>query len=148
MDSEPPQIDIIWEAEDEAPPDLELDAFFERLFQLLEIEQAELAVLVTDDSQMQKYNRDWRQKDKTTDVLSFPSGAPVLPDEPRHLGDLIISQPQAKRQADEIGHHLVKEIRFLCLHGTLHLLGYDHETDQGEMFAYQKELKEQLSSYF
>jgi probable rRNA maturation factor len=64
------------------------------------------------------------------------------------LGDIAISVDRAKVQAHEIGQPLEAELRFLCLHGLLHLLGYDHETDNGEMLALQTRLKHDLAAYF
>ncbi len=142
------EVDLIWEATADQPHDLQLNTFFDSLFDCLGLDDVEVAVLVTDDPQMQKLNRQYRDKDKTTDVLSFPSGSGQGPHDTVHLGDIVISQQQAARQADEIGHDSAREIRFLCLHGTLHLLGYDHETDNGEMDALQSELKEKLKSFF
>lgn len=141
-------MDLIWESEEDIPPDLGLEDFFQELMVCLDLGSVEMAVLVTDDAYMQDLNSQYRGKQATTDVLSFPNHMPPPPGELRHLGDVIISFPQAKRQAREIGHSVGAEMRFLCLHGTLHLLGYDHETDNGEMMAYQSELKETLVRYF
>src|SRR6185312_10401000 len=82
------------------------------------------------DKTLRQLNRDFRGKDKATDVLSFP--AP--PDFPgNRAGDLAISFETAARQADAFEHKISDEIRILILHGLLHLAGMDHETDQGEM---------------
>ncbi len=142
------QIDLIWEAARAAPPDLRLTAFLQELCDCLELGVVELSVLVTDDARMRVLNRDYRGRDAPTDVLSFPSLAAPLPDGVRRLGDLALSCDRAAQQAREIGHSLACEIRFLCLHGVLHLLGYDHETDNGEMLRYQKQLKKKLASFF
>ncbi len=140
--------ELIWETDDEPPPELEVDAFLVALFAQLELANPEMAILVTDDVRMQGLNQQYRNRDKTTDVLSFPSGAPLVTGRPRHLGDIVISLPQATRQANEIGHGLASELRFLILHGTLHLLGYDHETDDGAMLRLQSELKVKLTRFF
>src|SRR5262249_52101490 len=92
--------------------------------------------LVTTDAELRRLNRDFRGKDAVTDVLSFPAGP--LPDgrgSERNavLGDLAISLPRARAQARQFGHDLHDEIRILTLHGLLHLLGMDHETDRGRM---------------
>ncbi len=97
-------------------------------------EQAEVSVLVTGDERIQELNREWRGVDEPTDVLSFalaegedePALAAV-PDAPEILGDVVISWPRAEVQAAEYGHPLRRELAFLAVHGTLHLLGYDHE---------------------
>ena len=97
-----------------------------------------LTVRFTGDRAMRKLNRDFRGKDKPTDVLSFPGEATP---EGRHLGDIVISVPTAGRQAEERGHALEREVRTLLLHGVLHCLGYDHETDGGEMEKLERRLR-------
>jgi probable rRNA maturation factor len=89
-------------------------------------------VLVTDE-QMQALNRNFRGFDRTTDVLSFPAGDSIPPGETPYLGDVVISAETARRQALRRGSTLSRELRVLALHGYLHLQGYDHETDDGEM---------------
>ena len=79
-----------------------------------------VSLLFTDDENIHKLNREFRQVDKPTDVLSFPS------DEPGFLGDIAISVPCALRQAEEYGHSVEREIAFLTVHAMLHLFGYDH----------------------
>jgi probable rRNA maturation factor len=93
-----------------------------------------LGVRFTGDREMRRYNREFRGKDKPTDVLSFPG-------EEGHLGDVLISVPMARRQARVAGHGAEREIRILLLHGILHCLGYDHETDQGEMKRLESRLR-------
>jgi probable rRNA maturation factor len=81
----------------------------------------------------------------TTDVLSFPAGAPPRGAEGEaHLGDILISVPLAARQARERGHGLARELRLLALHGYLHLLGHDHETDGGAMARLERRLAREL----
>jgi len=96
------------------------------------------AVRFTSDREMQRLNRDYRGKDRPTDVLSFPGGATP---EGRHLGDVVIAVPVARRQAGEHGHALARELRTLLLHGVLHCLGYDHETDDGAMEQLERRLR-------
>ncbi|HEX7833133.1 MAG TPA: rRNA maturation RNase YbeY [Thermoanaerobaculia bacterium] len=102
----------------------------------LEYAIGEVSIAFVDDSQMTELNQRFRKKAKTTDVLTFPAddsyGDPQ-DDEGRPLGDIVISVDQAKRQAVDEKHSLATEVRYLILHGVLHALGYDHETDQGEM---------------
>jgi probable rRNA maturation factor len=99
---------------------------------------------------IQALNRTYRKKDKPTDVLSFPaSPEPGRPSRRRgkspqdldHLGDLAIALGVARRQAREHGHALAVELRVLALHGLLHLLGYDHEVDQGRMKRVEDRLR-------
>jgi probable rRNA maturation factor len=92
--------------------------------------KGEVTVLLTTDAAIRKLNRQFRSKDKATDVLSFPAegiGAEGI------AGDLAISVPTALKQAVEQGHPLATEIKVLLLHGLLHLAGYDHEADEGKM---------------
>jgi probable rRNA maturation factor len=80
-------------------------------------------------------NRRYRQKDRPTDVLSFPAG------EPGQLGDVVIALGVARRQAAAAGHPIGTELRILALHGLLHLLGYDHEQDDGRMLRLERRLR-------
>lgn len=139
--------DIIWEADQDEPPSLRFSEFMTQLFKQLQLECVQVAVLVTNDETIQTYNRDYRGKDRPTDVLSFPA-ANHPGGGPQTLGDLIISMDRVLVQAEDIGQSPAQELRFLILHGVLHLLGYDHEVDNGEMFALQDELKQQLIDFF
>jgi probable rRNA maturation factor len=85
-------------------------------------------------------NRRWRRKNRPTDVLSFPSGE----NGSRFLGDVVISVPYASRQARRRGDPPSREMDRLLVHGYLHLLGYDHETDDGEMDALEARLRARL----
>lgn len=86
----------------------------------LALRNAELSVLLTDDAGIRELNRDWRGKDKPTDVLSFPMGDESV------LGDVVISLERAEAQAAEFGCAVEEEIARLLAHGMLHLIGYDH----------------------
>lgn len=90
---------------------------------------AELSVVLTDDATIQQLNRDYRDLDVPTDVLSFAQQEADGPSTDV-LGDLIISLQTAQRQADARGHSLASEVRILLVHGVLHLLGYDHQTPE------------------
>lgn len=97
--------------------------------------QAEVSVLLTDNETIHVLNKDYRDKDMPTDVLSFALNEgeePGIIDGPAEelLGDIIISIERAAEQAVEYGHSLERETAFLTLHGMLHLLGYDHETEE------------------
>lgn len=142
------QIDLIWDASQVACSDLCLESFLHELCNCLELGKVELSVLITNDERVRGLNRDYRGKDVSTDVLSFPAGPIPMGDGHRHLGDLVVSYDRAAEQARAIGQSVASEIRFLCLHGLLHLLGYDHETDNGEMLHYQKQLKKKLNGFF
>ncbi len=118
-------------------------AFAENLFtQIPEVENKPFTVAFVSDKKMRELNRQFRGKDKTTDVLSFPLEADEF-DEIR-LGDIVISAEQAVKQAEENDLTLETEIKQLILHGVLHLVGYDHEIDSGEMNAREFGLREKL----
>jgi probable rRNA maturation factor len=96
----------------------------------------EVHVLLADDATLRRLNRQFRSKDKATDVLSFPASAsPAFRVEKQLAGDLAISLETAARQAKRFGHRLGDEVRVLMLHGLLHLAGFDHEQDAGQMAA-------------
>lgn len=126
-----------------------LDELLIHAAQRLEISNAELSVVFVDNARIQEINATYRDKNQPTDVISFAleeEGEGEVPiiggDFPRVLGDIIISVPKAKEQAEELGHSFRREMGFLTVHGFLHLLGYDHmtESDEVEMFALQEEL--------
>ena len=94
-----------------------------------------VVIAVVTDRRIRELNRQYRQKNVPTDVLSFPA------DEPGQLGDIVIAQGVARRQASFARHSLSIEFRVLALHGLLHLLGYDHERDNGEMRRLEQRLR-------
>jgi probable rRNA maturation factor len=94
------------------------------------IAEAELAIVLTDDAAIRKLNRQWRGRDQPTNVLSFPSRSARPPDiGARLLGDVVIAYETAAREADTEGLPLAHHLAHLAVHGYLHLLGYDHETE-------------------
>jgi probable rRNA maturation factor len=99
----------------------------------------ELALVFAGDSLLQRLNRDYRFKDKPTDVLSFESQG-----EDMGLGDIFISVPTARANAARASRALDRELEILALHGFLHVLGHDHETDHGEMDALERRLRARL----
>jgi probable rRNA maturation factor len=101
----------------------------------------EVEVLLSDDPTLRRLNKSFRGKNKSTDVLSFPTPAEIAY---AQAGDLAISLETAARQAATYGHSLRDEVRILILHGLLHLSGLDHETDNGEMAAREATLRRQL----
>ena len=124
----------------DAPDGLKEDA--EALLVAARCEDCELSLVVCNDAWIRALNKQWRDKDTATDVLSFPQQTEVV------LGDLVISLDTSRRQADERGHSLQDEVRVLLVHGLLHLLGYDHETgdeDLQEMAAAERTLLDRLS---
>lgn len=114
-----------------------------------EIADKSATVAFISDRRMTELNSFFRGKNKTTDVLSFPHEADEFADafaenEADFLGDIIISAEQAERQAAENGLTFENEIQQLILHGLLHLVGYDHETDDGEMNSIELKLRKKL----
>ena len=104
----------------------------------------DVTVVFVSDRKMRELNRTFRGKDKTTDVLSFPVEQEEFETFDNTLGDVVISVGQAARQAKENGFDLETEISQLILHGLLHLCGYDHETDNGEMNRLELRLRKKL----
>lgn len=100
--------------------------------------RGEVNIYVTSSREMQDLNRRYRRKNKPTDVLSFPSRAPGV------AGDVAISLEIAEVNAAEIGHSLATEVKILIVHGLLHLAGYDHESDNGEMMAREMAVRSEL----
>jgi probable rRNA maturation factor len=94
-----------------------------------------ITIAIVPDARVRALNRKFRGKNANTDVLSFPS------DEDGYLGDVVISSGVAARQARAAGHSLATELRVLALHGLLHLLGYDHERDDGQMARLERRLR-------
>jgi len=106
----------------------------------------EVELIITDDATMQELNAEYRGKNNTTDVLSFPMEAPFTEQSifGMPLGSIIIAESFVKEKAAEFGHSTQDELSLLFIHGMLHLLGWDHETDEGEMRVREKELIEQF----
>jgi probable rRNA maturation factor len=122
-----------------------LAAFARRLSRAAPPSEARsVTIVLAGDAAVRSLNRTFRRKDRTTDVLSFPAGFETLPDGSRPLGEIVISVPQAARQAAAAGHALAHELRVLLIHGYLHLLGYDHEVDDGTMMRTQARLARRL----
>ena len=97
-----------------------------------------LVIRFVSDREQHRLNRDYRAKDASTDVLSFPGSETS---DGWHLGDITLSVPTTRRQAATAGHSVEREIRTLILHGVLHCLGYDHEVDDGEMERVEASLR-------
>jgi len=146
--------------------------FVRRVSTALKLGGREFNVCFVDDVRIAELNTRYRRMTKPTDVLSFPWKGPVAPvgarpdgGRDRHeaaasrragprysrefagfLGDVVISAETARRNARRAGHSTAREIRWLILHGVLHLLGYDHESDAGEMTALEYSLRERLEN--
>ncbi len=96
---------------------------------------SDVSIALVNNATMRNLNRKFRKKNKTTDVLTFPGDRSC---------EIVISLDRARRQAEQEAHSLPTELRYLILHGILHGLGYNHETDQGEMNALELQLREQV----
>lgn len=129
------------QALDGVPPPLpaaEARALLRTLMKRLAVKERSVAAVFGSDERIRDLNRRFRSKDKPTDVLSFSAGGG------EHLGDIAISSETARRNARAAGHPSSREARRLLIHGFLHLLDYDHETDDGEMAAMERCLRAEL----
>jgi probable rRNA maturation factor len=99
-------------------------------------------VLFADDARLRDLNRRYRAEDRPTDVLSFPAGEePAGGPGSGHLGEIVVSSERTRRQGERRGHGAAREARILLIHGFLHLLGYDHEADDGQMERLERTLR-------
>ena len=107
-----------------------------------------LTIVVTDDAELHRLNREYLGHDYATDVLSFPSEETDLETGERYWGDIALSLPRARAQAKARGHSVIAEVRLLIVHGVLHLLGHDHalRTDKERMWAAQVDILRRLKS--
>ncbi|GIQ65342.1 endoribonuclease YbeY [Paenibacillus cisolokensis] len=136
------------------------EAWIARLEQLLQLAgeaegltDGEVALTFVDDAEIRRLNREYRNIDRPTDVLSFAmreesdgepgiifgDGGPEPEEFPEMLGDIIISIERAKEQSEQYGHSLEREIGFLFVHGFLHLIGYDHQDEASEAVMMEKQ---------
>jgi probable rRNA maturation factor len=131
-----------------------LESFLRRVKNELGLEEAGLTVRLVSDAEIARMNETFRKKKGPTDVLSFPMMARRRPVRLRrgsrtvkageYLGDIAISPATAQRYAKKNGRKLSSELQVLILHGVLHLLGYDHETDRGKMDRIEQKLRKRL----
>lgn len=103
--------------------------------------RGDITVLIADPERIQTLNRDFRHVDRVTDVLTFPAweGEAIFAPLDGYLGDIMICMERAKEQAEEFGHSLERELAFLAVHGTLHILGYDHMEPEEEALMRQRQ---------
>jgi probable rRNA maturation factor len=131
-----------------------LESFLLRVRRELGLKEGQVTVCLVSDAEIAGMNRSFRKKHGPTDVLSFPAvklrkptrstRIPVSMDAEASLGDIAIAPAVAKRNAKSYGRTLLAELKILILHGVLHLLGFDHEADRGEMDRTEKKLRRQL----
>ncbi|MGZ9221293.1 MAG: rRNA maturation RNase YbeY [Anaerolineales bacterium] len=107
---------------------------------------SELTIVLTEDARLHELNRDYLGVDAPTDVLSFPASETDPETGARYIGDILISIPQARAQADAAGHPLESEVQLLVVHGVLHLLGHDHAgiKEKAHMWKAQAEILERI----
>jgi probable rRNA maturation factor len=131
----------------------EMEKFLARVLIKLRLRGEVLTVCLVSDAEMLRWNRSYRGKNRPTDVLSFPAnesparrkgGARGAARTSSYLGDIAIAPSVARRNARQFGREFRDEMRILILHGVLHLMGYDHETDKGEMERREQRLRREL----
>ena len=130
---------------------VELERVEKVLYGALKKEQLEnvtFNLIIVDNDYIHNLNKTYRHIDRETDVITFAledENSVIIPNDERILGDIYISIDRARKQAEEYGHSLLRELSFLAVHGFYHLLGYDHQTeeDEKEMFRKQEEVLEE-----
>ncbi len=110
----------------------------------MKLKSSSVAIAFVTDAEIARLNRIYRKKNKPTDVLSFPAQTGKHIDKKKFLGDIAIAPAVARKYAKKNRRTLENEICILILHGILHLLGYDHETDQGQMDRIERKLRRKL----
>ncbi len=116
----------------------DLSVFLVRLRSVLRLPPESFSAVLVSDRRIRELNRRYRKRSAATDVLSFPLR------ENGYLGEVVISASTARRQARRYRHRVEEEVKLLLLHGVLHLLGYDHETDRGQMARREHTLRRRL----
>lgn len=121
------------------------EALLDKAGKVLSSHSGQVNFVLVDDEKIRELNAKFRDKDKSTDVLSFPYEVEDWPEEEAKIfGEIFISLPTAEKQAEEKGHDLQKELEILFVHGMLHLMGFDHQNDEQEeeMESYAKKILE------
>lgn len=142
-------LEVFNETEEDLEKDLEeLKIFLNNVCKDEKLENGEFNVIIVDKKKIQELNKEYRNIDKVTDVISFAleDDEIVKLDDYRMLGDIYICIERAREQAIEYGHSFKRELSFLAIHGLLHLLGYDHLTKEEEEVMFSKQ-EEVLSKY-
>ncbi len=121
-----------------------LGSFLRDVKRALSLRGRDVTVCLVSDAEIARMNRKFRGKPKATDVLSFPAHGNGMRPSAANLGDIAIAPGVARRNARRFGRTLPEELRVLILHGVLHLLGYDHEADHGEMDRIEHRLRARL----
>ena len=121
-----------------------LQQFYERARMELGFAQDSVTIQLISDARMARLNETYRHKQGPTDVLSFPANGPRSKRAAGYVGDIAIAPETARRNARRFSRSLPAEMRILILHGMIHLAGFDHETDQGEMDRLERRLRKRL----
>jgi len=137
------RVQMRWERRPSKPAAEALRRVITGCLKSLGLEDSEVHVLIAGDDRLQRLNDRYLGRNRPTDVLSFPDGD-LLPSGRVLQGEVVISLDAARRQAEVLGHDELRELSELALHGVLHLVGYDHERDQGEMDDIELQLREEL----
>jgi len=137
------RVHIRWERRPSRPVADQLRGVVSGCLSSLGHEDAEIHLVLTSDQTLRELNRRFLGIDRATDVLSFPDGDD-LPSGRTFMGEILISLDSARRQAEHLGHDEIRELCELALHGTLHLMGYDHERDNGKMNEIELRLRQEL----
>ncbi len=139
------RVRFVWQRRPSGPAADRLRRVVDGVLSRSGVDGADVGIVLGDDALLERLNREYRHVESPTDVLSFPDGT-RLPDGRTVLGEIVISLDTARRQAAELGHGEIRELEELVLHGVLHLLGHDHETDGGVMDGIEIELRRELLS--
>jgi len=134
---------VIWQKTVPGLSDATFRRFLRKAARALHL-AGEFNVLITSNSRMRTLNRQFRGKDKATDVLSFAAEGGGVRGKSVSAGEIAISAEIAVRNAQQLGHSAANEVKILALHGLLHLAGYDHETDDGKMARKESRLRHEL----
>ena len=121
-----------------------INIVIDKVFEYEDVEPRNVSILITDNEEIHGLNLEYRGKDAPTDVLSFPLFDEEGNLDEEELGDIVISLERALAQAEEYNHSLKREVAFLTAHSMLHLLGYDHENGEQEMYVKQDEILNEL----
>ena len=142
------EVELVKNVDIDIPELNEVKKFIDFALKKLDLDNVVFNVIIIDNEEIHKINKEYRGIDRPTDVISFAleDDDSFIQLDKRILGDIYISIEKAKEQANEYGHKLLRELCFLTIHGILHLLGYDHMTkeDEEEMFGLQERI---LSEY-
>ena len=138
------EVELIKNVDEDIKELIEVEKFIDFALKYLKLDNVMFNVIIVDNEEIHKINKEYRNIDRPTDVISFAleDDDTFIKIDKRILGDIYISINKAKEQAEEYGHTLLRELCFLTIHGILHLLGYDHmEKDEEEiMFELQERI--------